>query len=291
MQDLALIGYGEAGQAFAAAPQWRGRTRVFDKLTHDPATRDAKEADYRRSGVTGAPSLECALDGASMVISLVTAGQALEVARNAADCIAPGSMFYDMNSVAPASKRSAAAAIEGAGGHYVDVAIMAPVLPARLGVPILLSGREAPAAASRLGSLGFSNLRVVGGQVGQASSIKMIRSVIVKGIEALTAEAMLAAHEAGVSEDVLASLDASDKPVPWAKRADYVLERMLVHGLRRSEEMEEAAKTLEGLGIDPVMTLGTVRRQREIGRMGGSGAPAGLGEKIERIMGRKADAA
>ena len=92
----------------------------------------------------------------------------------------------------------------------------------------------------------------------------MIRSVMVKGIEALTAEMMLAADAAGVTDEVLASLDASEKAQSWAARAAYNLERMTTHGLRRAAEMEESAKTLIGLGVEPVMTSGTVRRQREL---------------------------
>jgi hypothetical protein len=169
-----------------------------------------------------------------------------------------------MNSVAPATKRAPRRRWRPAGGRYVDVAIMAPVNPARLAVPLLLSGAEAAAAAKALAALGFSHVRVVGPQVGEASSIKMIRSVIVKGIEALTAEAMLAAHAAGVAGEVLRSLDGSERPAPWAERADYNLDRMLVHGRRRAEEMEEVVRTLEGLGVEPLMTRATVTRQREI---------------------------
>lgn len=289
--DVALIGFGEAAQAFAGAEGWRGKVRAYDKLTDDPSTAPAKEADYRRSGVTGVPDIGHAVANAELVLSLVTADQAPIVARSAGASIGRASLFLDMNSVAPGTKQAAAAAIEAGGGGYLDVAIMSPVHPGRLAVPLLLSGPDAPAGARALAKLGFSDVRVVGPRVGQASAIKMIRSVIVKGIEALTAEAMLAADAAGVGEDVLASLDASDKAMPWAKKADYNLDRMIVHGLRRAEEMEEAAKTLADLGVDPLMTRGTVRRQREIGGLGLGSAADGIGGKIEQIQGRKADAA
>ncbi|PSJ42055.1 NAD(P)-dependent oxidoreductase [Allosphingosinicella deserti] len=288
---VTLIGFGEAGQAFAGAPGWTGSVRAYDRLTDDPATRAAKEADYRRAGVDGAASLAEAMLGAACVLSLVTADQALAVARDAAPPIGPGTLFCDLNSVSPGTKRQAAAAIEAAGGCYVDVAVMAPVHPARLAVPLLLSGREAPAAARALAGLGFANVRVVGTKVGEASSIKMIRSVIVKGLEALTAEAMLAAEAAGVTGEVLASLDASDKLRPWAERADYNLDRMLVHGRRRADELEEVVKTLADLGVDPAMSRATAVRQRALGSLGIAPAPAGLAAKIATITDRKADAA
>ncbi|QAY79784.1 NAD(P)-dependent oxidoreductase [Sphingosinicella sp. BN140058] len=288
---VTFIGFGEAGRAFAGAPGWQGRVRAYDRLTDAAATRAAKQADYRAAGVDGAASLGEALSGTDLLLSLVIADQALAVARDAAASIGAGALFCDLNSVAPGTKSEAATAIEAAGGAYVDVAVMAPVHPAGLAVPLLLSGPEAGRAADSLAGLGFSNLRVVGARVGQASSIKMIRSVIVKGLEALTAEAMLAAEAAGVTEEVLASLDSSERPKPWAERADYNLDRMLVHGLRRAEEMAEVVKTLSDLGVDPLMSRGTVSRQRQFGELGIASPPSGLAAKIATITDRKADAA
>ena len=168
-----------------------------------------------------------------------------------------------MNSVAPDTKRAAATFIEAAGGRYVDVAVLAPVNPARMNVPLLLAGAAAEDAAQALPGAGFADIRVVGDEIGRASAIKMIRSVMVKGIEALTAEMMLAATRAGVAQEVLASLDASERRDNWFTRAAYNIERMATHGARRAAEMEESAKTLSALGVDPLMTAGTVRRQRE----------------------------
>jgi 3-hydroxyisobutyrate dehydrogenase-like beta-hydroxyacid dehydrogenase len=283
-QEVGLIGFGEAGSTFAVAGAWAARAHVFDCKTESPADRDAMLARYADAHVLGARFMEDALSGVGLVLSLVTADQAMEVAEMAAECLMPGAIYCDMNSVAPQTKQAAAAAIEATGGHYVDVAVMAPVNPARLTTPLLLSGGQAAEAAARLGALGFSNVRVVGDAVGRASSIKMIRSVIVKGIEALTAECVLAAEAAGVRDEVLASLDASEKPRPWEERADYNLDRMLVHGLRRAAEMEEVVKTLEALGTGAVMTRGTVARQRAIGELGMKVAPKELRQKVEVIF-------
>ncbi len=136
---------------------------------------------------------------------------------------------------------------------------MAPVQPAALGVPVLVSGAHAAEAARVLADVGFSNVRLAGEDIGRASTIKMLRSVMVKGIEALTAEMMVAARQAGVADEVLASLGEN-----WAQRAEYNLERMTMHGQRRADEMEEVARTLETLGVEPLMTHGTIIRQREM---------------------------
>lgn len=250
-----FIGFGEAGSAFAGAIS--APLDAYDCKTDDPATRCAMRAAFADAGATGHDSAAQALAGAQTVLSLVTASSALQAASDYARFLAPGALWIDMNSVAPDTKRRAAAVIEAAGGRYVDAAIMAPVQPAVLAVPVLLSGTHADDAAAALGDLGFSNIRIVGGDVGRASTIKMLRSVMVKGIEALTAEMVLAARSANVADEVLASLGED-----WPQRAEYNLERMAMHGQRRADEMEEVAKTLEALGVEPLMTNGTIVRQR-----------------------------
>jgi 3-hydroxyisobutyrate dehydrogenase-like beta-hydroxyacid dehydrogenase len=245
MPRLSLIGFGEAARTFV-----QGGLRASSAYDVDPAKRD---------GLASHVSLDRALEQASVVLSLVTADQALAAAQSAAPHLVAGALYFDMNSVAPDTKRAAARAIEAAGGRYVDVAVMAPVDPAGLAVPLLLSGPHADEGAEVLRRLGFTNVRVLPGDVGRASSVKMIRSVMIKGIEALTAEMMAAADAAGVADEVLASLGTD-----WPSKVAYNLERMATHGVRRAAEMEESAKTLTALGVDPVMTRGTVIRQREM---------------------------
>lgn len=256
MQSVSLIGFGEAGSTFARAGGWGDAARVHD-------VKD-KQSEYRATGVVGCGDLETAIKNSLAIISLVTAGQAKVVAENAARAIAPGALYFDMNSVAPDTKRMAAKHIHEADGRYVDVAVMAPVNPAEMSIPLLLSGADAADGALVLAGLGFDNIRVVDGEVGKASSIKMIRSIMVKGIEALTAEMMLAARKAGVGDDVLQSLGPE-----WAEKAEYNIERMATHGLRRAEEMGEVALTLDALGIEPLMTKATIARQREMADKGG----------------------
>lgn len=256
MAKVALIGFGEAGSTFATACGWGRHAHAYDI---DPARSSA----MRTAGVVACEDVRQACSGAEIVLSLVTADQALLVARNYAELLDPNTIWIDMNSVAPETKRQAATEIGRRGAHFVDAAILAPVHPARMKVPLLLAGPGGNKARAALISLGFANVRVVGGEIGKASAIKMIRSVMVKGIEALTDEMMAAAEAAGVADLVLASLDASEKDESWAVKAAYSLERMATHGARRAAEMEESADTLRSLGIEPVMTEGTVRRQRE----------------------------
>lgn len=275
--EASFIGFGEAGRALA----WPG-VRAFDLKTTSPVTREAMLSAYAAAGVEAAEDGSAALVGTGAALSLVTAEQALAAVRASAPFLEADTLWLDMNSVAPATKRRGAELVRASGGRYVDVAIMAPVLPARRSVPVLVAGPHAAEALDFLREAGFENVAIAGPGIGDASAIKMIRSVMVKGIEALTAECVLAASRAGVADAVLTSLDAGFVVPTWRDRADYNLDRMLVHGLRRAAEMEEAANTLVDLGIDPVMTRGTIARQRDLGSLG-INPPAGLEDKMIAI--------
>ncbi|MXO70715.1 NAD(P)-dependent oxidoreductase [Alteraurantiacibacter buctensis] len=279
--QVAVIGFGEAGSTFARAGGWDGHARAFDILP-------ARMAVMEDCGVLPCATVADAVAGAQLVLSLVTADQAVAAAEAVAPLLPEGAFFVDMNSVAPGTKQRAAAAIAAHGGRYSDVAVMAPVDPARLNVPLLIAGPDALEAMMLVRALGFAKTRVVGDNVGQASAIKLCRSVMVKGLEALTAEMVFAASEAGVLDEVLASLDASEKHVSWRERADYNLDRMLHHGRRRAAEMAESAAMLRDLGIAPLMTDNTVRRQQQLGDLGLAPPPESLEGKLAAIKERDA---
>lgn len=259
-----LIGYGEAGQAFDLAGNW---------LAYDVLANRSKVAGFAE-----------AMAGAEIILSVVTADQALAAAQAAAALIAHGALYCDMNSVAPGTKQQAAAAIEAAGGRYVDVAVMSPVNPSRLDTPLLVSGPHSEEAMLELAGVGFTQIRSAGDSVGRASTIKMLRSVMYKGVEALTAECLIACEKAGVTEDVLGSFSSGTGSGDWASGADYRLDRMLVHGLRRSAEMREASETLRGLGVVPLMTDKTANWQQTLGELGISPVPEGLDGKLRAIL-------
>lgn len=257
--------------------------RAYDRKTDDPQQTDAKRADYTRYGVSGCRDTVAAVSGADAVVSVVTADQAFAAAQAAASALAPGTMYFDLNSVAPETKRAACRAISDAGGQYIDVAVMAPVRPALAKVPLLVSGPHAVDGAAYLAGLGCQP-RVVAGDIGAASAIKMIRSIMIKGIEALSAECLLSAYAAGVEDEVIASLDASFPGWDWRERGDYNLERMLTHGARRAAEMRESAMTAHALGCGGGMATATADWQDRLGALAITLLPGGLAGKAAAIL-------
>ncbi len=279
-ERLAFVGFGEAATAFLAG--WGdnrpAHVAAYDFKTDAPDQRADMLARYGQHRVAGAGTIGEALEGAEAVFSVVTADRALEAAEAAAS-LPSGVLWLDCNSCAPDTKRRAAEVVEKAGGRYVDVAVMAPVHPKRHHAPLLIAGPHAEAAREVLLALDMRP-EIAGEAVGDASAIKMIRSVMIKGFEALTAECFLAARRAGVEERVLASLQSSDPYLDWRKRGAYNLERMIVHGARRAAEMREVAKTVGSLGLPNGMSAATAIWQDEIA---GQGVEAGEDDLIARM--------
>jgi len=286
---IALIGFGEAGLAIATSLAQRDgdrpAIRAFDiKLaSDDDAISTAMAARISSAGVDAASSPADAVGEADIVISVVTADQAATAAALAARYLPQGALYLDMNSCAPTTKQIAAGSIGSAGGTYVDVAVMAPIEPRGHETPMLAAAPDPEAVAAQLAIAGL-HPRFVGDAIGRASTIKMLRSVMVKGIEALTAECFRAAVRAGVAEEVATSLDASQTGMGWAEQAAYNMERMTAHGIRRAAEMREVAKTLRALDIPPAMTTGTIAWQDDMGALDLTLAPdAALAEQIAFI--------
>jgi 3-hydroxyisobutyrate dehydrogenase-like beta-hydroxyacid dehydrogenase len=212
--------------------------------------------------VRPADSLAKCAEGAQIVISAVTAVASGDVAREAARSLRPGQFFLDINSVAPATKRANAAWVESSGADYVEAAVMAAVPPQRLAVPVLLAGPKAHALEPLVRRLGMS-VATVGEQIGTASAIKMCRSIVIKGLEALTVECLLAARAFGAEDRVLASLERTFPQTGWTdKLPDYLIGRVAEHGQRRAAEMREVAATLQDIGLQPLMALATAERQQ-----------------------------
>ncbi|MDT8699415.1 DUF1932 domain-containing protein [Kluyvera ascorbata] len=261
MRHIAFIGFGEAGGILASELAAQHQVVIWDSKLGG-GEREAMLAKADQAGVQVADSLAQALDGAAWVFSTVTAGSALEVAQQSAALMQAGQYFLDLNSVAPDTKRQAAQAFSP--GVYVDVAVMAPVPPARMKTPLLVGGPQAESVTDVLNQLGF-NARVGSLVVGKVSAIKMCRSVMIKGLEALTTECLFAAREYGVEEDVLASLHASFPSLGWdGAFPGYLISRVAEHGIRRSEEMEEVVKTLRDAGGEGLMSQSTARVQRHL---------------------------
>jgi 3-hydroxyisobutyrate dehydrogenase-like beta-hydroxyacid dehydrogenase len=265
---LCFIGFGEAGQAIASGLRDSGIETIaaWDILFPDTDGTGLREAGMK-IGARLAASAADAVRGSDIIVSAVTAASSLDAARSVEPHLTGNPYFLDINSVSPGRKRDTERLL-GAKARYVDVAILAPIHPARHQTPLLLAGPHAETVMPLLIDELEMRATIAGREIGAAAALKMIRSVMIKGIEALTMECFVAASRAGIVDEVAASLKNNYPTLDWNRVIEYNLERMASHGIRRADEMDQVAETLRELGIEPLMASATSARQREMGWVG-----------------------
>jgi 3-hydroxyisobutyrate dehydrogenase-like beta-hydroxyacid dehydrogenase len=261
-EHIAFIGFGEAGQTIGRGLLAQGaQLHTYDILFDDSANEGRLKRTAEACGVSVAHDHAAAVAGAGIVFLAVTAASSLAAAKSCLPGLRRGQLFLDINSVSPQRKIETAALVAPTGAAYVDMAVMAPVAPYGHKVPCLVGGPGAEALLPRARALGMK-MEFVSAEVGQASAIKMFRSIVIKGLEALVVESMVAASEYKVEERVLASLKETFPSLDWEKLYGYMIERVVSHGKRRAAEMREVAETLKGIGLEPIMAGAIAARQQ-----------------------------
>ena len=257
MISFGTIGAGEAGTAVATSLYESNgiKTAYFDLQDIAPCPAQEKMA-----------TREALAAQASMILSVVTADEALNAARQMAPVLTSQHIYLDGNSVSPATKQQAAQIITTTGAKYVDVAIMAPIHPRGHKTPLLIGGPDEADVRPYLEGYGF-DFTWQGPQVGDASMVKMLRSILIKGMESLICECVTAAQGQGLDTDILTSagktLGIDDMPA----LANYVMERAATHGRRRAAELREVAKTLAELGLSNHMPTAIAKHQDMVADM------------------------
>jgi len=207
------------------------------------------------------------------------------IAQACAPAVKQGAWFLDFNSASPGAKQRAAALIDGSGGRYVEGAVMTSIPPYRIKVPLLLGGAGAQELAPQLVELGFG-AKVASEKLGVASAVKMCRSVMIKGMEAMVIESFTTARAYGVEDAVLASLKETFPGIDWEKQGAYCFQRVIEHGRRRAEEVREVAETVREIGLDPWSAQGTAERQAWVADLADEGL---FGQRGTKQFARAAD--
>lgn len=283
---VCLLGFGEVGQTLADGLSRQAGLRLvaYDIEFAEPESKPSS-AVRRRDFVEQGASAGAAAAPADLVISAVTAAEASNAAESVLGTLRPGTWFVDLNSVSPGTRRAVAGLVDAAGGRYVEAAVMSPILPQGAASPMLLGGPHAAELVEALRPLGFTAARVYATEIGKASAAKMCRSVIVKGLEALLTEALLAARREGVERTVLDTLGNIVDGPDWEQLARYMLCRSLVHAERRADEMREAAATVREAGIEDWMSRACEQRQRRAMAYGVDSLDADLGDLLDSLLG------
>jgi len=204
-----------------------------------------------------------ASSSADLIISTVTASQALTAAKQAVEGLRAGCHWLDLNSVSPSTKQAIHDVVSSKGVLFTEAVAMDTVPSKGAQVPLLLCGPESESLSQLLNDYGF-NTRSVSEVLGAASTTKLLRSILIKGMEGLFAESMEAAGKVGMQDEVIASLQATYPELDWRKVAGYQLSRATIHATRRAAEMREAQTLVQQLGVRPVMAEAIARKQQDL---------------------------
>ncbi len=277
LDRLGIVGYGEVGRIFAAGLRKTGvgDLAVWDLKFASPAQQAEPLAHAQATGVAAADSVTALCAGRQLIVSAVTASSTLAVAEAVAPHIAPGAFFLDLNSASPGTKQQAAALIHARGARYVEAGVMTSVPPYGMAVPMLLGGPHAAVLAPVLRGWGM-DAKPVSDQLGVASAIKMCRSVMIKGLEALVIESYATARHYGVEDHVLPTLAETFPSIDWNEQGRYFFSRVVQHGQRRAEEMRESARTVQEAGMPPLMASAIADKQQWVANLAREGIFQGL---------------
>ena len=264
LQRIGLIGHGEVGKTFSVGLKDKPGVMAvgaWDLKFIDPATSGFELDQCSLRGITAHGSMRELCEASDLIISAVTASNTLAVAQEAARFIRAGSVFLDFNSASPGTKQQAAALIDARGADYVEAGLMTSVPPHGIRVPMLLGGLQAAPLAELLNRWGL-DANAVSDKLGVASAIKMCRSVMIKGLEALVIESYTTARRYGVEDHVLPTLQETFPAIDWQQQGGYFFSRVVQHGKRRAEEMREAANTVKEAGFEPFMSVAIADKQQ-----------------------------
>lgn len=262
--NVTIIGFGEAGPVFAAQLRKAGAiVTAWDKLQEDSVQARFQIEKTQALGITPATSMTDALQSAELVISTVTASQALVAAEQAIMGLPKGCHWLDLNSVSPSTKQAIHDSVSKKGVLFTEGVAMDTVPSKGVDVPLLLCGPQSTSMSNTLNDFGF-NTRSISNVLGAASTTKLLRSILIKGMEALFAESMEAASKVNIQDEVIASLQATYPELDWQQVAGYQLSRATQHATRRAAEMREAQNLVEHLGVNPIMTAAIAARQQNL---------------------------
>jgi 3-hydroxyisobutyrate dehydrogenase-like beta-hydroxyacid dehydrogenase len=283
---VGLIGYGEVGRILAEdLRQQDVKVTAYDIKLRSDQSGQALRDHAQQHGVALSASHADLAAHSDFIVSAVTASQAVPVAKACAEAVKQGAWYLDFNSASPGAKQRAAGLIDNAGGRYVEGAVMTSLPPYRIKVPLLLGGGGAAALAPLLLELGFVP-KVASDKLGDASAVKMCRSVMIKGLEAMVIESFTTARAYGVEDALLASLKETFPGIDWEKQGAYFFQRVIEHGRRRSEEVREVAETVREIGLTPWSSQGTAERQAWVADLADEGL---FGERGKKEFARSKD--
>jgi 3-hydroxyisobutyrate dehydrogenase-like beta-hydroxyacid dehydrogenase len=245
-ERVGFIGLGEVGSTFSREMRSRGAEVYYvDVVDKDPG-----------EGIVSLP-LKGLIHKSNIILSTVATHVAVEVAEKTAPYLTPDKTYADMNSTSASVKKQIAQIIQPSHANFIEGAILSAVGETGAKASILVSGEKAEEFSRSMNDLGLVNLRYFSGKIGDASQVKMIRSVFSKGVECLLLEMLVAGKRAGVADYLWRDIIDFMTKNSFEKVAENWIKTHPLACERRYHEMVQVIETLKEINVEPVMTRGT----------------------------------
>ncbi len=258
---IGFIGFGGAAYGLTKGLKESGLQQVcfFDSLCEIPAK---SEVIFKHGAETGAvfkKSIEQLVRDSEIIISSVTGSVALPVAEQAARFMEPHHLYVDVNTASPKTMEAAADVVEARGASFADVAMLGAVPAFLHRVPCLASGSGAERFKAAMEPYEM-DITCVGKTAGQASAIKMFRSVFMKGFLALLMEMLSGTHRYKVDALVLESIARTMEKNPFLETVRLQMAKGVLNAERMSHEMEAVVETYAEMELPSVMASATCEK-------------------------------
>ncbi len=249
MEDrrIGFIGFGEVGRAFGLEMKTRGANLFYYDI-----------ADKKPESWISPLSLSDLIERCDVILSTASTHVAVEIARESARYLTPGKIYADMNSTSASVKNRIAGIIEPTRAHFIEGAILSAIGETGAKAAILVCGEKAEELSRLMNDLGLINVKYFSPKIGEASQVKMIRSVFSKGVECLLLEMLIAGKRAGVAEYLWKDIVDFMTKNPFERVAQNWIKTHPLACERRYHEMVQVVETLKELRLEPLMTRGTL---------------------------------
>lgn len=263
---IAVIGLGEVGSHYARGLAAGGAyVSAYNRNMDDPAKRERYKA-LERDGVKLRSTVEDTVRESALILAVTTSHTALDTARSVLPYLTAGQIYVECNSTVPDVKEEIAGMLSKTA-DMVDATTMASVNQLGHKTPVNLSGSRAAEVSEILNGYGM-NTRCIGDKVGQASALKVLRSIFMKGFEAVLVESMQASNRYGVAEQVFDSIIDFFGTKPLPDIMQMLIATDAIHARRRAEEMTAITQMLSKHGIENTMSQACVKKLMWVDSLG-----------------------
>ncbi len=258
-KKIAFIGLGDVGSRYSSGISDNGAdVKGFDLRFGQPVFKEYEER-ITEHGVAMAKDQRDVIEGSDIILVPTSCAETVNCAKMYAPYLKAGQIYVDYNSSVPPVKKAAQAIIEATGADFVDAVTMQSPLQYWHKNPCFMSGKRAKEVVDYLNGFDM-RLGYVGDQVGQASALKVLRSIFTKGLEAILIECLASAKAYGVMDEVFASICDMMDGTPSVDQLAMMVRTDVLHAKRRGEEIGAISDMLKEAGMSNIMSEASTKK-------------------------------